>query len=146
MSGFKTFLLRGNLVELAVAFVMGASFATVVTAFTDMLLAAIAKLIGANPNFDSWVLLADDNGENGIPFGSFLTSLVAFVILAAVVYYAVIVPYQKAKERFFPTEVETEGVTEEVALLTQIRDALVARTESSGPGGPGGPGGSSPPV
>jgi large conductance mechanosensitive channel len=126
VSGFKAFLLRGNLVELAVAFIMGAAFATVVTAFTDMLMAAIAKVIGANPNFDSWVLLADDNGQNGIPFGSFLTALVAFLILAAVVYFAVIVPYQKAKSRFFPDQVEEEGVSEEVALLTQIRDALVA--------------------
>ena len=138
MSGFRAFLLRGNLVELAVAFIMGAAFATVVTAFTDMLLATIAKLFGQNPNFDSWVLLADDNGENGIPFGAFLTALVAFAILAAVVYFGVVAPYQRAKERFFPSEVGDEGVTEEVAILTQIRDALVAR-EAGGPAatGPG---------
>ena len=127
MSGFKAFLLRGNLVELAVAFIMGGAFATVVTAFADMLLAAVARLIGANPNFDSWVLFPDENGENGIPFGVFLTALLAFVILASVVYFAVIVPYQKAKQRFFPDEVAEEGVSEEVALLTQIRDALLAR-------------------
>ena len=132
MSGFKAFLLRGNLVELAVAFIMGGAFATVVTAFTNMLLAAVAKLIGQNPSFDSWVLLADDNGENGIPFGVFLTALVAFVILAVVVYFAVIVPYQRAKQRFFPDEVVDEGVTEEVALLTQIRDALIARGGATG--------------
>lgn len=132
MSGFKAFLMRGNLVELAVAFIMGGAFATVVTAFTDMLLAAVARLIGQNPNFDSWVLLADDNGENGIPFGVFLTALVAFLILAVVVYFAVIVPYQRAKQRFFPHEVVEDGVTEEVALLTEIRDALVARGGASG--------------
>lgn len=131
MSGFRAFLLRGNLVELAVAFIMGAAFATVVTAFTDMLLAAIARILGQDPDFDSWVLFADDNGQHGIPFGSFLTALVAFLILATVVYFAVIVPYQKAKERFFPDEVQQEGVSEEVALLAQIRDALVAQGGST---------------
>jgi large conductance mechanosensitive channel len=104
----------------------------VVTGFTDMLLAAIARLIGQNPEFDSWTLIADANGENGIPFGVFLTALVAFLNLAAVVYYAVIVPYQRAKQRFFPSEVEEEGVTEEVALLTQNRDALLAQGNSAG--------------
>jgi large conductance mechanosensitive channel len=81
------------------------------------------------------VLLADDNGENGIPFGIFLTALIAFLILATVVYFGVIVPYQRAKERFFPAAVEEQGVSEEVALLTQIRDALIARDGS--PGSPG---------
>ena len=120
MSGFRAFLLRGNLVELAVAFIMGVSFAAVVTAFTDLLLAVVAKIFGANPDVSGWY-------PGGLPVGIFLTALIAFVILAAVVYFFVVTPYQKAKERFFPSEVADEGVSEEVALLSQIRDALVAR-------------------
>ncbi len=127
MSGFKAFLLRGNLVELAVAFVIGGAFATVVTAFTNLLLAVIAKVLGGNPDVSAWK-------PGGLPVGVFLTALIAFVILAAVVYFFVVQPYQKAKQRFFPDEVIEEGVTEEVALLTQIRDALVARP-GSGTGG-----------
>lgn len=120
MSGFKAFLLRGNLVELAVAFIMGVAFAAVVTSFTDLLLATIAKVFGGDPDFSGWE-------PGGLPVGVFVTALVSFVILATVVYFFVVMPYQKAKERFFPAPVEEQGVTEEVALLTEIRDALVAR-------------------
>jgi large conductance mechanosensitive channel len=129
MSGFKAFILRGNLVELAVAFVMGAAFAVVVTTFTDVIMGFVSRIFGGNPNFDSIVIWEDDAG-NGIPVGSFLTALVAFLILATVVYFFVITPYSKAKERFFPTE-EEAGTPEDIALLTEIRDALVARN----PGG-----------
>lgn len=125
MSGFKAFILRGNLVELAVAFIMGAAFATVVTTFTAVIMGLISKVAGGTPNFDDWVVLADSDG-NGVPLGSFLTALIAFLILAAVVYFGVIMPYTKAKERFFPTT-EEDGTPEDIALLTEIRDALVAR-------------------
>ncbi len=125
MTGFKAFILRGNLVELAVAFIMGAAFATVVTTFTAVIMGLISKVAGGTPNFDSWVVLADKEG-NGIPLGAFLTALIAFLILAAVVYFGVILPYTKAKERFFPTT-EEDGTPEDIALLTEIRDALVAR-------------------
>jgi large conductance mechanosensitive channel len=126
MNGFKAFLLRGNLVELAVAFIMGTAFATVVKSFTDLLLAIIAKIFGSkNPDVSFWT-------PGGLPVGVFLTALIAFVTLAAVVYFFVVQPYQKAKERFFPDEVEEEGVSEEVALLTQIRDALVTRGGTPG--------------
>ena len=118
MSGFKAFILRGNLVELAVAFIMGAAFATVVSAFVDVLMGFIGK-IGGQPNFDA-VEIADVN------VGVFITALVSFLILAAVVYYFVVMPYTKAKEKFFPTS-EEEGTPEDVALLTEIRDVLVAR-------------------
>ena len=126
MSGFRAFLLRGNLVELAVAFIMGGAFATVVTSFTALILSVIAKVSGGkNPNFTKYT-------PGDLPVGAFLTALVAFVILAAVVYFGVVQPYQKAKARFFPDPVEEEGVTEEVALLMEIRDALVARGGAPG--------------
>ena len=127
MTGFKAFILRGNLVELAVAFIMGAAFATVVTTFTAVILGLVSKLFGGNPNFDSIELFKEDGqAGTGVPVGTFLTALVAFLILAAVVYFFVVVPYTKAKERFFPTE-EEDGTPEDIALLTEIRDALVAR-------------------
>jgi large conductance mechanosensitive channel len=118
MTGFKAFILRGNLVELAVAFIMGVAFATVVTTFTEMLMGFIGKL-GGQPDFSSAELA-------GVNVGEFITALISFLILAAVVYFFVVVPYTKAKERFFPTN-EEEGTPEDVALLTEIRDVLVAR-------------------
>ena len=116
MQGFRDFLLKGNLVELAVAFIMAASFGAVVTAFTNVLLGFIGK-IGGNPNFNS-VDIADVN------VGVFITAVVSFVILAAVVYFFVVTPYQKAKERFFPTD--AAGPTE-AELLVQIRDLLATK-------------------
>ena len=96
MSGFKNFLLRGNLVDLAVAFIIGAALATVVASFTGMLLSAISKVLGGNePNFDEFA-------PGDVLVGPFLTALVAFVLLAGVVYFFVVTPYVKAKERWFP--------------------------------------------
>lgn len=116
MQGFRDFLLKGNLVELAVAFVMASSFATVVATFTDVLMGFIGK-VGDNPNFNE-VQLAD------VFVGPFITAVVAFVILAAVVYFFVVTPYQKAMEKFYPTD--AAGPTE-AELLVQIRDLLATR-------------------
>ena len=116
MSGFKNFLLRGNLIELAVAFIMAGAFTLVVTTFTEVLMGFIGK-VGDQPDFGS-AKVAD------VVVGDFINALVAFVILAAVVYFFVVVPYTKAKEKFFP--VEAAGPTE-VELLAEIRDALANR-------------------
>jgi large conductance mechanosensitive channel len=118
MTGFKNFVLRGNLVEIAVGLILAVSFATVVKTFTDVLLQVIAKVIGQNPTFDSWA-------PKGIALGTFLTAVIAFLILAAVVYFLVVVPYTKAKERFFPGE--PEGTPADIALLTEIRNLLAQR-------------------
>lgn len=120
MSGFKNFLLRGNLIELAVAFIMGGAFATVVTA-TVALLMDIIGFVGDVPNFSGWVW-------EGIGFGAFLTALISFLILAAVVYFAIVKPYTIAKERFFPTPEDEEGTPEDVLLLQEIRDLLRAQS------------------
>ena len=116
MSGFKNFLLRGNLVEIAVGLVMAQSFATVVSTFTATLMGFIGK-VGDQPDFGS-ATIADVN------VGEFINAVIAFVILAAVVYFLVVLPYTKAKERFFPAD---EAGPTEVELLIQIRDALANR-------------------
>ncbi|HVK26957.1 MAG TPA: MscL family protein [Nocardioides sp.] len=124
MDGFKKFLLRGNLVDMAVAFIMAASFAAVVKTFTDVLMGFVSRIFGGNPNFDSVVIWKNDDGV-GIPIGTFITAVIAFVILAAIVYFFVVMPYTKAKERFFPDQPEAEAP--DIVLLTQIRDSLAAR-------------------
>lgn len=119
MTGFKNFILRGNLVELAVAVIIGTSFAAVVTTFTGMLMSAISKVTGGKEaNFDNFA-------PGGVLVGPFLTALVAFLILAAVVYFFVVKPFTVAKERYFPSE--EEGTPADVALLEEIRDLLAAR-------------------
>ena len=115
MTGFKNFILRGNLIEVAVAFIIATSFAAVVTAFTAWLTSVI-------PGIKS----AFDDTEPGGHFGN---TVIAFLILAAIVYYAIVVPYTKAKERFFPSP--EPGTPEDVKLLQEIRDLLA---EQSGGG------------
>lgn len=110
MNGFKNFVLRGNLVDLAVAVVMATSFAIVVATFTQWLTSLLPK--GAESVFS--------NHKNS--FGAFLNAVIAFLILAAVVYFAVVLPYTKAKERYFPSP--PPGTPEDVELLRQIRDLL----------------------
>ena len=118
MKGFRDFVMRGNLVELAVAFIMGAAFATVVTAFTKLVIEILAKA-GGSANFDKW------QPGGLVTFGPFLTALVAFVILALVVYFFIVKPYEAMRARF-SGPAEAPG-PDEVALLTEIRDELRAR-------------------
>ena len=129
MTGFKNFILRGNLIELAVAFIMGTAFATVVTALVALIMGLIGKA-GGQPNFDSW-------RPGDLAVGAFLTALVSFLVIAAVVYFFIVMPYTKAKERYFPAE--QEGTPADVALLEEIRD-LLATGRGTGPGGAPGAG------
>jgi large conductance mechanosensitive channel len=118
MTGFKNFLLRGNLVELAVAFIMGTAFATVVTATVAVIMGLIGK-VGGHPDFSSWK-------PGGLLLGAWLTALISFLVIAVVVYFFIVVPYTKAKARYFPASDEP-GTPEDVALLTEIRDLLGQR-------------------
>ena len=111
--------MRGNLVELAVAFIIGAAFAAVVTAFTKVIIELLAKAGGA-PNFDKW------QPGDLVSVGPFLTALVAFLIMAFVVYFFIVKPYEKAKHKFFPAEPEAETIDPNTELLREIRDELRA--------------------
>jgi large conductance mechanosensitive channel len=119
MTGFKNFMLRGNLIELAVAFIMGGAFASVVTATVRVIMDLVGKT-GGTPNFSSY-------HPGGVHVGAWLTAVVAFVVLSAVVYFAIVLPYTKLKERYFSTSDEP-GTPEDVALLTEIRDLLATRS------------------
>ena len=86
LAEFKKFVLRGNLLELAVAFIMGVAFATVVTAFTNIVLSLIAALFGADVSFDQLTFTL--NGTP-IPYGTFLTAVASFLIIAWVLFLLV---------------------------------------------------------
>lgn len=117
LSGFKNFILRGNLVELAVAFIIGGAFATVVAATVDVLLDLVGK-IGGTPDFSNYE-------PGGVSVGAWLTAVISFVILAAVVYFFIVTPYTKAKERYFPSA--PPGTPEDVQLLREIRDLIATQ-------------------
>lgn len=116
MSGFKKFLMQGNVVELAVAVVIAGAFGKVVESMVTVIMDLIGKA-GGTPSFSSWV-------PGGVHVGAFLTAVVAFIILAAVVYFLVVKPYEAFKARF--TKPAEEGATE-ITLLTEIRDSLAGR-------------------
>jgi large conductance mechanosensitive channel len=115
MTGFKNFILRGNLVELAVAFVMAAAFAAVITATVDVLMGLIGKA-GGHADFSTYK-------PGGLPIGAWITAVISFLVIAAVVYFVIVKPYTAAKERFFPSP--EPGTPEDVKLLQEIRDLLV---------------------
>lgn len=117
MTGFKNFILRGNLVELAVAFVMAAAFAAVVLATVNLLMDVIGKL-GGTPDFSNY-------SPGGVSVGAWITAVVTFIIMALVVYFLIVMPYTEAKERYFPSP--EPGTPEDVKLLQEIRDLLAAQ-------------------
>ena len=120
LKGFKDFLMRGNVVDLAVAFVIGAAFGAVIKAFVEVLMSLIGKIFG-EPNFNSIQ-------PGGVPLGAFITALVTFVIVAAAIYFVVVMPLNKlAERRAHGVEPPTEAPSEEIALLTEIRDSLRTR-------------------
>ena len=129
LKGFKDFVMRGNLVELAVAFIIGGAFATVVSTFTAVLLGFVSK-IGGQPDFAK-VTLA------GVTVGLFINAVIAFLIIAAVVYFFVVTPYNKLQSRMARGE-EPAPPSADIALLTEIRDLLAGRAGTTNVQGGGG--------
>jgi large conductance mechanosensitive channel len=127
LKGFKDFLLRGNIVDLAVAVVIGTAFTALVTSFTTSFLKPLIGLLsGGGVNGGSKVV----NGQ-AFTYGAFINALITFVLTAAVVYFAVVLPMKAIMER------RKRG---EEAGPAEIRDLLRSQ-EGRGPGSdPSGPG------
>ena len=89
MKGFKAFLLRGNVVDLAVAVVIGVAFGTVVTAFVKDLVTPLIAALGGKPDFSTLTFTINNSKFS---YGDFINALIAFLIIAAVIYFFVIVP------------------------------------------------------
>jgi large conductance mechanosensitive channel len=119
LTGLRDFLLRGNLIELAVAVIMGTTFGAVVKAFTDVLLDIIGKFFGT-PNFSNAAVA-------GINFGAFLSALFTFVLTGLVIYFFVVVPYNRFSEIKKKDEPEVAASSED--LLAEIRDLLKEQNE-----------------
>jgi large conductance mechanosensitive channel len=104
MSGFRSFLLRGNLVDLAIGIVIGIAFGTVITALVkDLITPLIAALFG-KPDFSALYFTVN---HSKFLYGDLFNALLAFVIVAAVLYFAVVLPYSRFQSRFEKTPVET---------------------------------------
>jgi large conductance mechanosensitive channel len=129
LKGFKEFVLKGNVLDLAVAVIIGAAFAQVVNAMVEAVLMPLISALVGSPDFDSFAMLTV-NG-NDIRFGVLLTALVNFLLVAAAVYFAIVLPMNKlleARNRRLGIDPTEEEVDAQVQLLTEIRDALRQRT------------------
>jgi len=132
IKGFKEFIMKGNVVDLAVAVVIAGAFGLVVKSLVDNIIMPLIAGIVGKPNFDS--VLAFQIGSdpaNILSFGAFITVLLNFVIIAAAIYFVVVVPMNhmiaRRNARLGIVEGEEE-VDPQVALLTEIRDALKSRS------------------
>jgi large conductance mechanosensitive channel len=125
LKGFRDFLMRGNVVDLAVAVVIGAAFGAVVAAFSTDFIGGILGAIGGTTDFgDAGVTV---NGSK-IVYGTTLTAMISFVIVAAAVYFCVVVPMQRmAAMRARDADAGTPAPSDEAKLLTEIRDLLADR-------------------
>ena len=110
MDGFKKFLLRGNVVDLAVAVVIGAAFGAVVTAFVGAFITPLVGVFtGAAGDFSQRTFAVSGTE---FPYGQFIQALLSFLIIAAVVYFLVVKPVNRLMERF-KTEPEVEAETKQ---------------------------------
>lgn len=120
---FKTFLFRGNLVELAVAFVLGIAFAAVVNSLVDNLVMPIVAMIIGKPDFSSLTFTINDAVFG---YGAFITDAIQFLAIAAAVFFFVVKPVQAMLERSRRTPVE-EGMPDEERRHQELLAALSAR-------------------
>ena len=136
IKGFKDFLLRGNVVDLAVAVVIGAAFTAVVGAFADSFLTpSIALITGGGELGGTFEV----NGQT-FTYGAFVSQVITFALTAAVLYFAVVLPMQALIERRRRGGEPGQAEPTQVELLAEIRDLLRAQ-QGSGPGHhPSGPG------
>ncbi len=129
LKGFREFLSRGNIVDLAVAVVIGTAFTGLVTKFTDSIITPLINRIGAGKETSHSALQIAIGGGETIDLNILLSAFINFVMVAAVVYFLVVLPYNKIRAK---GEAESADDTQ-VRLLTEIRDALGGKDTAPGP-------------
>ncbi|HEY1485952.1 MAG TPA: large conductance mechanosensitive channel protein MscL [Micromonosporaceae bacterium] len=128
LKGFRDFIMRGNVVDLAVGIVIGAAFTGIVTGFTTDFVNPLIKVFGGGTPSKAgyWSL----NGQKFL-WGDFVSTAINFLIVAAVLYFLVVMPLNKLAERRNRNKApEPQQISDEVALLMQIRDELVSANRS----------------
>jgi large conductance mechanosensitive channel len=131
LQGFKEFIMRGNVIDLAVAVVIGGAFTAIVTAFSDNLINPLIAALGGSDVSGLGFHVIADNPATFLDFGAVITAAINFLLIAAVVYFVIVAPMNKlneiaARKRGIPQD-EEEPVPADVELLTEIRDLLSTR-------------------
>ncbi|MGK0715000.1 large conductance mechanosensitive channel protein MscL [Leucobacter sp. W1153] len=130
LTGFRDFIMRGNVIELAVAVVIGSAFNAVVATVVEALFTPLIGMFFQADSLDTALMLGLPGG-GAIAFGAVIGALLNFVIVAAVVYFVFVLPLNKMRERK-EAGLEADVPPSEQELLTEIRDLL--RTQSERPG------------
>ena len=134
LKGFKDFILRGNVVDLAVAVVIGAAFTAIVTAFTGGIIEPLLNAITPPTSAGLGILLQADKPNTFIDFSVLISAAINFLIVAAVVYFVIVLPIQAIKNRRKRGEEPGPAEPTDVELLAEIRDLLKAQAAASGDG------------
>ena len=122
---FREFLLRGSVVDLAVAVVLGAAFGAVVTSFVEDLLTPLIAALGGEPDFSGLTFTVN---ESRFRYGEFINAVISFAIIGAAVFFFVVKPVNTLMaRRKAGLEPEPDAVAEDVVLLGEIRDLLKER-------------------
>lgn len=129
LKGFKDFLLRGNVVDLAVAVVIGAAFSSVVGAFTDRIIKPFLNAVTPPTSPGMSVQLVADKPSTVVDIATLVSATINFVVVAAVIYFAVVLPMRTIQERRKRGEEAGPAEPTDVELLKEIRDLLRAQAE-----------------
>ena len=124
LKGFKQFIMRGNVVDLAIAVVVGTAFTALVKAFVTDILTPIIAAIAGKPNFAT---LKFTINHSTFLYGDLINALIIFLCVAAAVYFFVVLPLNKLAERRARGQVPVDETPPDIALLTEIRDLLATR-------------------
>lgn len=132
IKGFREFIMRGNVIDLAVAVVIGAAFSGIVTKFVEGVInPIIARLGGGGEIGLGWQLGKAGNEATFLNVGTVITAAINFVIIAAVVYFILVVPMNRLQEMRKRGQIEEPAApAEDIALLTEIRDLLRSQARS----------------
>ncbi|QIS15822.1 large conductance mechanosensitive channel protein MscL [Nocardia arthritidis] len=129
LKGFKDFLFRGNVVDLAVAVVIGTAFVAIVTAFTNGIINPILAVFGGTDSLGLGFRLVADKPATFVQVGPIITALINFVIIAAVLYFVLVAPAMHVRNRFGSKE---DAALTDSEVLIQIRDLLAEGPDSAG--------------
>ncbi|RTL65167.1 MAG: large-conductance mechanosensitive channel protein MscL [Pseudonocardiaceae bacterium] len=130
LKGFKDFILRGNVVDLAVAVVIGAAFGAIVTSFTQKIIEPLLNAITPPTATGLGITIIGDKPSTYIDFAAVITAAINFLIVAAVVYFVIVLPLKALKDRRKRGEEPGPAEPTDVQLLVEIRDLLAAQAGS----------------
>ena len=131
LKGFKDFLMRGNVVDLAVAVVIGTAFTAIVTAFTTSLIKPLIASLGSTETKGLGFYIRSGKEDTYLDFSNVINAAINFVIVAAVVYFVLVLPIQKIQERRKRGEEAGPSEPTDVELLIEIRDLLANQQQTT---------------